>query len=104
MITLNELQLILSDTRREAVEELAQESARVTRQQFGRAIGLYSPLYLSNFCSSHCTYCGFHSQNKIERIKLTPEQYRKEMQVIQAQGIRNILMLTGESYKHTPLE
>ena len=104
MITLNKLQQILNDIRRESVEELAQEAARVTRQQFGRVIGLYSPLYLSNFCSSHCTYCGFHSQNKIERIKLSPAQYHKEMQVIYGQGIRNILMLTGESYKHTPLE
>jgi len=104
MITLNKIRQVLNDPRRESVEELAQEAARVTRQQFGRAIGLYSPLYLSNFCSSHCTYCGFHSHNKIERIKLTPEQYSKEMQVIHNQGIRNILMLTGESYKHTPLE
>ncbi len=104
MITLEEINIILNDTRRESVEELAQEAARVTQQQFGRAISLYAPLYLSNFCSSHCTYCGFHSQNKIARIKLTPEQYRKEMQVIHGQGIRNILLLTGESYKHTPVE
>ncbi len=104
MITLAKITQILNDTRRECVEELAQEAARVTRQQFGRTISLYAPLYLSNFCSSHCTYCGFHSQHKIDRIKLTPEQYAQEMRVIHNQGIRNILMLTGESYKHTPLE
>ncbi len=104
MITIDEIKLILDDARPDALENLAQEAARVTRQQFGRAISLYTPLYLSNFCSSHCTYCGFHSQNKIERIKLTPEQYKKEMQVIHAQGIRNVLLLTGESYKHTPVE
>ncbi len=104
MITLPKIQHILIDQRPESLEELAQEAARVTRQQFGRAISLYAPLYLSNFCSSHCTYCGFHSQNKIARIRLTPEQYRKEMEHIHTQGIRNILMLTGESYKHTPVE
>ena len=103
MKTLQQIKNILSDKSRESVEELAQQAAQLTRQQFGRAIGLYGPLYLSNFCSSHCTYCGFHSQNKIQRIKLAPEQYRKEMQFIHAQGIRNILMLTGESYKHTPV-
>jgi len=103
MVNLQKINAVLADSRPEYVEELAQEAARVTRQQFGRAISLYAPLYLSNFCSSHCTYCGFHSQNKIERMKLTPEQYAKEMQVIHAQGIRNILMLTGESYKHTPV-
>lgn len=104
MITLNEIRKVLEDRRLESVEDLAQEAARTTRQYFGRAIGLYTPLYLSNFCSSHCTYCGFHSHNKIQRMKLTPEQYRKEMKTIHAQGIRNLLMLTGESYKHTPVE
>ena len=104
MISQPQLEQILNETRRESVEELAQTAARVTRQNFGRTIGLYAPVYLSNYCSSHCTYCGFHAQNKIKRIKLTPEQIRQEMTHIHAQGIRNILMLTGESYKHTPVE
>jgi len=103
MITLQQIKNILSDTLPESLEELAQQASQLTRRQFGRAISLYGPLYLSNFCSSHCTYCGFHSQNKIQRMKLEPEQYRKEMQFIHAEGIRNILMLTGESYKHTPV-
>src|SRR5476651_1587582 len=103
MITFQQIKNILTDTRQQSVEEIAQQAAQLTRQQFGRAISLYGPLYLSNFCSSHCTYCGFHSQNKIQRIKLEPDQYVKEMQFIHAQGIRNILMLTGESYKHTPV-
>jgi len=103
MMNLTQIKNILEDRRADSVEKLALEAALLTRQQFGRAISLYGPLYLSNFCSSHCTYCGFHSQNKIQRIKLEPEQYRKEMQFIHNQGLRNILMLTGESYKHTPV-
>jgi len=103
MLNPTQIRKILNDTRPESIEELAQQAAQLTRRQFGRTIGLYSPLYLSNFCSSHCTYCGFHSQNKIQRTKLSPEEYVKEMQFIHAQGIRNILMLTGESYKHTPV-
>jgi len=103
MMTLQQIKKILIDPDPRSLEELAGQAAQLTRQYFGRAMGLYSPLYLSNFCSSHCTYCGFHSQNKIERMKLAPEQYRKEMGFIHAQGIRNILMLTGESYKHTPV-
>jgi len=98
-----QIKKILNDNDHKTVEALAQQAAQLTRRQFGRTISLYGPLYLSNFCSSHCTYCGFHSQNKIQRLKLEPAQYRKEMQFIHAQGIRNILMLTGESYKHTPV-
>ncbi len=104
MISLQKINDILNDQRPQSLEELAQEASLVTKQYFGRTISLFAPVYLSNYCSSHCTYCGFHALNKIKRIKLSAEQYRQEMQVIHAQGIRNILMLTGESYKHTPVE
>jgi 2-iminoacetate synthase len=103
MITNRQIKDILNDRRPGSVEELARQAAQTTRQYFGRAISLYGPLYLSNFCSSHCTYCGFNSHNKIQRMKLEPGQYRREMAYIHGLGIRNILMLTGESYKHTPV-
>ncbi len=103
MMTLGQIQRILIDQRPELLEELAVEAKRVTEQNFGRTISLYAPVYLSNYCSSHCTYCGFHSMNKIDRIKLTAEETRTEMIAIHQTGIRNILMLTGESYKFTPV-
>ena len=102
MIHLGEIQKTLIDNRPEFLEELAQEAKRLTEQYFGRTITLFTPLYLSNYCSSHCTYCGFHSQNKIDRTRLNPDQIRREMQAIAQTGIQNVLMLTGESYKFTP--
>lgn len=103
MMTLNEIKDILNRTDPQLLESLAQEASQLTRQYFGRAISLYAPLYLSNYCSSHCTYCGFHSHNKIERIKLKAEQIHQEMKHVAASGIENILLLTGESYKATPV-
>jgi 2-iminoacetate synthase len=103
MMTITEIQSILNNQDPLFLENLAQESSRITRQYFGRTITLYAPLYLSNFCSSYCTYCGFHSHNKIDRFKLTAEQMRHEMKFVADQGIENILLLTGESYKATPL-
>ena len=103
MISLTQIQKTLIDERPEALENLAREAQRITEQNFGRTISLYAPVYLSNYCSSHCTYCGFHSQNKIERVKLTMDEARREMQTVHATGIRNILLLTGESYKFTPV-
>jgi len=93
---------ILSDPDRGRLEALAQEASLLTRQYFGRAVGLYTPLYISNYCTSHCTYCGFHSRNKIRRIKLTTDEIDSEMQAIARTGTQNILLLTGESPKATP--
>ncbi len=103
MITLNEIKNTLTNNDPLFLEELAQKSANLTRQYFGRTISLYAPIYLSNYCSSHCTYCGFNSHNRIDRIKLTHEQMHAEMQHVAKTGIKNILLLTGESYQATPL-
>ncbi|HLD69851.1 MAG TPA: 2-iminoacetate synthase ThiH [Candidatus Omnitrophota bacterium] len=103
MITLSEIKNILTNEISKETERLAQEARRLSEQYFGRTISLYAPLYLSNYCSSHCTYCGFHSHNRIKRIKLTDKQMQTEMAFVAQSGIQNILLLTGESYKATPL-
>ncbi len=103
MISLVDIKNILQDSSPKSTERLAFCASRLTRQYFGRTITLYAPLYLSNFCSSHCTYCGFHSHNRIKRFKLTDAQMRQEMSFLAKQGIENVLLLTGESYQATPL-
>lgn len=102
MIALEEIKNTLGEQRPEAVERLAREAHEITQHYFGGAISLYAPLYLSNYCSSHCTYCGFHVRHRIHRIKLTAEQMQREMAHVAHSGIENILLLTGESYKATP--
>ena len=103
MITLTEIKNILANGHPEQIETLAREARQITEQSFGRTISLYAPLYLSNYCSSYCTYCGFHSHNRIKRIKLSDEQMRSEMSFVARSGMQNILLLTGESYSATPL-
>lgn len=102
-MTLEFIKQILADNNPEQIETLAQKAACLTRQNFGRTISLYAPLYLSNFCASHCIYCGFSIHNKIHRMKLTPSQMQQEMERIASTGIENILLLTGESCHATPL-
>ena len=104
MLSTDKIADILNDPSRERLEELAQQAAGLTRQYFGRAIGLYMPLYLSNYCASHCVYCGFHSHHKIARVKLDATQINTELKAIAATGVRNILLLTGESPQATPLD
>lgn len=103
MIALHEIKNILANDDPDLVEDLARKSSRITRQYFGRTMALYAPLYLSNYCSSTCTYCGFNSKNRIARIRLTPQQMHAEMKSVADTGIESILLLTGESYKATPL-
>lgn len=103
MISLPEIRTVLENNNPAFIENLARQAKQVKEQYFGRTVVLYAPLYLSNYCTSHCTYCGFHSHNRIQRFKLTLEEMHPEMEFLSRQGIENILLLTGESYKATPL-
>ncbi|NDV18954.1 2-iminoacetate synthase ThiH [Pseudodesulfovibrio sp. JC047] len=79
------------------LEEMAQKANRLTEQNFGKAIQLFTPLYLSNFCTNHCVYCGFNCKNKIPREQLTMEELDVEGKAIAATGLKHLLILTGEA-------
>jgi len=79
------------------LEAMARQSRAVTRRQFGNSIQLFTPLYLGNHCENQCVYCGFNSRNPIRRARLDPAEMAAEMEAIAATGLREILLLTGES-------
>lgn len=81
------------------LEEMAQKASQLTAQYFGKIIHLFTPLYLSNYCSNHCVYCGFNAKNKIPRTQLGLEQLEEEARAIAATGLKHLLILTGESRK-----
>ncbi len=81
------------------LETMAQESALLTRRNFGRAIRLFAPLYLSNECINNCAYCGFSRDNAILRVTLEVASVVKEARHLVAEGFRNILLVAGEHPK-----
>lgn len=103
MISLRELKNILEDNDRESFEQLAQKAKETTMHYFGRAISLYAPIYLSNYCDNYCLYCGFKQDKKVHRKKLSVEEMHVEMQKVSAAGIQSILLLTGESRTWSPV-
>jgi 2-iminoacetate synthase len=80
-------------------EAMAQEARSLTRQNFGRTMRMFAPLYLSNECINNCRYCGFSRDNPILRITLTVEQVIAEGRHLAAQGFRQVLLVAGEHPK-----
>lgn len=95
---------LLSPLATNYLERMAQKANRLTIQFFGRTIGLYIPLYISNFCTNECIYCGFNTRNSIARKKLTLEEIEKEAKVIRSTGMQHLLLLTGEAPSATSIE
>ncbi len=96
--------LTLLSPRAEAyLEEIARKAHRLTVQHFGRVILLFTPIYVANYCSNQCLYCGFKATNRLERKKLTPAEVEEEARIIAATGLKHILLLTGESRSKSPV-
>ncbi|CAN5598427.1 2-iminoacetate synthase ThiH [soil metagenome] len=81
------------------LEAMAQEARALTRQNFGRTMRMFAPLYLSNECINNCRYCGFSRDNPILRITLGVEQVLAEGRHLAAQGFRQVLLVAGEHPK-----
>ncbi len=94
---------LLSPRAEKHLEEMAQKAHRLTVQNFGRVIFLFTPMYLANYCVNQCVYCGFNIHNKLERKKLTLAEVEREAKIIAATGLKHILILTGESRRESPV-
>lgn len=95
--TLEDFKALISPAAADFLEEMAQESHRLTKKRFGNTIQLFVPMYLSNECQNICTYCGFSYDNKIPRKTLSDRQILLEVQAIKKMGFDHILLVTGEA-------
>jgi 2-iminoacetate synthase len=98
--TLPRLLTLMSPAADHCLEDLARAAQRRTRQRFGNAVSLFSPLYVSNFCVNKCRYCGFNSGHPHRRKRLTVDAAVREARTIHGEGFRDILLVSGEDREH----
>jgi len=91
--------LLLQPKEGPELEAMARDAEKLTRQNFGRTMRLFAPLYLSNECVNICKYCGFSRDNPILRVTLSVDQVETEARHLYAQGFRNVLLVAGEHPK-----
>ena len=88
---------LLSPAAGRHLESMARRARELTLRRFGRTVSLFTPLYVSNHCANHCRYCGFAAANDIPRSRLALDEVRAEGEAIAGTGLRQLLLLTGES-------
>ena len=102
--SIEDFQALLSPAAEPYLERMAQRAREETRRHFGNTVYLFTPLYIANYCENYCIYCGFNCYNQIKRRQLSEEEMEREMAIIARSGMEEILLLTGESRTHSPVE
>jgi len=95
---------LLSEKATPYLEHMAQKAKMLTQRHFGNVVFIFTPLYVSNYCDNVCAYCSFARQYPVLRRHLSHDEIREEAEHISSQGIRHILILTGESRSKAPPE
>lgn len=101
--SIEDLKALLSPAAEPFLEQMAVRAHQETQKHFGNTVYLFTPLYIANYCENYCVYCGFNCSNKINRGKLSMSEIESEFKAIAETGLREILLLTGESKTASPV-
>ncbi len=93
-----EAAVLLNIKNRGELQRLFDAASRIKNLIYGRRLVLFAPLYISNYCSNSCLYCGYRKENTgIKRKCLSNDQIKDEVRALLRQGHKRILMLMGEN-------
>ncbi len=102
--TVHDLAALLSPVAEPYLSQMAKRSSSITLTRFGKTTQLYAPLYLSNYCTNRCIYCGFSADNRIARKCLSLDEAEKEAMILHDRGFQHILLVSGEAENAVDIE
>jgi len=91
-----DITILASPAAGELLEPIAQAAKNITLRRFGKTIQMYAPLYISNYCSNSCVYCGFNVHNKVVRRTSGREEVLSEARLLKNKHISQLLLVSGE--------
>lgn len=103
-LTLEEVACLVNTDNPELIEKMFQAAGQIKKEIYGERLVFFAPLYVSNFCVNDCEYCGFHRRNQAPRRKLTPEEVREQVKILENMGHKRLLLEFGEHSQENPID
>ncbi|MDR2965045.1 MAG: [FeFe] hydrogenase H-cluster radical SAM maturase HydG [Treponema sp.] len=77
---------------------------KIKKHIYGNRIVLFAPLYVSDYCVNQCAYCNYNHNHRFERRRLTMEQVREEVAILEKMGHKRLALEAGEDDDNCPIE
>lgn len=104
-LTPDEVAVLLQTEDKDLIGAILRAAHKIKEDIYGNRLVIFAPLYIANHCTNNCLYCGFRHDNKeLHRVALTMEQIKKEVEVLEREGHKRLLMLCGEHPTRSSLE
>jgi len=96
-LTLEETAVLVNTTQKDLVDEIKSAARKLKEKIYGNRIVLFAPLYVGNYCSNNCSYCGFRSTNREAlRKSLTGDEIVREVHALEDSGQKRLILVYGE--------
>jgi 2-iminoacetate synthase len=103
-LELQEVIELLNVNNSDKLDKIFQAAKQIKQEIYGNRLVLFAPLYVSSFCVNNCQYCGFHTDNKAVRKKLTIEEIKEQVRVLENMGHKRLLLEFGEDPIINPID
>ncbi len=96
-LNLEETAVLVKTTDPELIEEIKAGARQLKENVYGSRIVLFAPLYVGNYCTNNCKYCGFRVSNKTaERKTLDQKELITNVQALEEAGHKRLILVFGE--------
>jgi 2-iminoacetate synthase len=102
-LTLEETAALLNADGPKFIEQIFDTARQLKKDVYGNRIVLFAPIYIGNYCSNDCVYCGFRRSNPdAVRRTLTPEELHAEIRNMLKMGHKRTIAVFGEHPNYGP--
>ncbi len=100
-LNLEEVATLIAADDPESIAAIKDGARTIKKTIYGNRIVLFAPLYIGNHCTNNCSYCGFRTANtKQQRTTLTDEEIVKEVEALEDNGQKRLILVYGEHPKY----
>jgi 2-iminoacetate synthase len=102
-LDLHDVAVLVNAQDPELIDMIKKAAIELKQKVYGNRIVLFAPLYVGNFCSNNCKYCGFRSSNKHAiRKTLNHEELIRNVEALEENGQKRLILVYGEHAHYSP--
>jgi len=102
-LSLEETAVLLNATDPESIEEIKNGARTIKERVYGNRIVLFAPLYIGNYCTNECAYCGYKVSNKkMKRSTLKKDEIVAQVSALEETGHKRLILVYGEHAAYSP--
>lgn len=102
-LNLEDVAVLVNTTDAEGIRKIRDGARKLKDMVYGNRIVLFAPLYIGNYCSNNCKYCGFRASNKnAARKTLSHHELIRNVEALEENGQKRLILVYGEHRDYSP--